>query len=76
MIRLKSWAEGFNSPVHCVIKSQVAYTVSDASSEEGESNVSTGALRHFCSGNSRLTVTLPGSVSPSDLCKHRPWMCV
>lgn len=67
MIRLKSWAEGFNSPVHGVIKFQVAYTASDASSEEGESNMSTCALCHFCSGNSRLTVTLPGSASPSDL---------
>lgn len=39
MIRLKRWAEGFNIPMQCVIKFQVAYTVSDVSSEEGKRKV-------------------------------------
>ena len=76
MIRLKRWVEGFNMPVQCVIKFQVAYTLSDVSSEEGKSNVSVCSLSHFYSGNSMLTAPLSGSVFPSDLCKHRSWICV
>lgn len=60
----------------CVIQFQVAHAVSDMSSEKGKSNVNICSLSHFNSGNSMLTMPLPGSVFPSDLSKHRPWICV
>ena len=63
----KNVGGGFNIPAQCVITFQVAYTVSDVTSEEEKSNVSVSSWSHFCSGNSMLTVPLLGSVFPSDL---------
>lgn len=47
MIRLRRWAEGFNSTAQCVIQFQAAYTVRDVSSEEGKSCMSICSLNHF-----------------------------
>lgn len=47
MIRLTRWAEGFTSTAQCVIQFQVAYTVSDVSSQEGKRRMSICSLNHF-----------------------------
>lgn len=60
----------------CAIQFQVAYALSDVSSEKGKSNVNICSLSHFYSGSSMPPVPLPGSLFLSDLCKHGPWICV